>query len=150
MHFPEKIPIERIADYHTHYLGKTKDGMQFWGYITFDWMVLPKDIQGNWKDYRNEYVILHLFDKSGNHIETRHWLGGTTNQVSDSTLDAKLASMMAELGEVDYGDIEVKLFQTEIEGKTFGLVPETEYGFVELQPNSTIAFSAPWDGSYST
>ena len=150
MHFPEKIPIERIEDYHTHYLGKTKDGMQFWGYLTYDWMVLPKDIQGDWKDYRNEYVILHLFDESGNHIETQHWLAGTTNQVSDSTLDAKLASMVAELGEVDYGDIEVKLFQTEIDGKAFGLVPETAYGFVELQPNSTIAFSEPWDGSYST
>jgi hypothetical protein len=111
--------------------------------MTFDWAVLPKDIQGDRKDYRNEYVILHLFDKSGNHIGTRHWLGGTTNQVSDATLDAKLVSMVAELGDVQFGDIEVKLFQTEIDGKIFGLIPETEYGFIELQPHSTIAFSAP-------
>ena len=58
--------------------------------------------------------------------------------------------MVAELGEVHYGDIEVKLFQTTIDGVTFGLVPENEYGFIELEPNSTIAFSKPWDGSYST
>ena len=150
MHFPEKIPIERIEDYHTHYLGKTKSGMQFWGYVTFVWTVLPKDIQGDWKDYRNEYVILHLFDKEGNYIETKHWLGGTTNQVNDSVLYSKLEAMVAELGEVHYGDIEVKLFQTTIDGVTFGLVPENEYGFIELEPNSTIAFSKPWDGSYST
>jgi hypothetical protein len=150
MHFPEKIPIERIEDYHTHYLGKTKDGLQFWGYTKFVWTVLPKDIQGDWKDFRNEYVILHLFDKQGNHIETRHWLGGTTNQVSDAILDDKLASMVADLGDVQYGDIEVKLFKTEIDGETFGLVPETQYGFIELQPYSSIAFAAPWDGSYST
>ena len=150
MHFPEKIPIERIEDYHTHYLGVTKSGMQFWGYVTFVWTVLPKDIQGDWRDYRNRYAILHLFDKEGNYVETKHWLGGTTNQASDSTLDAKLEEMVSELGDVQYRDIEVKLFQTIIDGVIFGLVPETEDGFIELEPNSTIAFREPWDGSYST
>lgn len=150
MHFPEKIPIERIEDYHTHYLGQTEEGIQFWGYVTFVWSVLPKDIQGDWKDYRNEYVILHLFDSDGNHLETRHWPGGTANQVSDGDLSAKLEAMVSELGEVVYSDIEVRLFQTVIDGEVFGLVPDNKYGFIELEPNSTIAFSKPWDGSYST
>lgn len=150
MNFPEKIPIERIEDYHTHYLGKTETGIQFWGYLTFVWKVLPKDYKGDWKDNRNEYAVLHLFDKEGNYMETKHWLGGTTNQVSDSVLYAKLEEMVSKLGEVSYEDIEVKLFQTIIDGVTFGLIPETEYGFIELEPNSTIAFSKPWDGSYST
>jgi formate hydrogenlyase regulatory protein HycA len=150
MRFPESIPIERIEDYHTHYVGTTEQGLQFWGYITFVWTVLPKDIQGDWKDYRNEYAVLHIFDNEGNHLETRHWLAGTTNQVSDSTLDGHLESMIAALQPVLYRDIQVKLFQTIIDGAIFGLVPEEEYGFIELQPNSTIAFSAPWDGSYST
>ena len=149
MHFPEKIPIERIEDYHTHYLGKAEQALQFWGYVTFLWKVLPKDFDGDWKDNRHEYAVLHLFDTEG-YLETRHWHGGTTNQVADSTLDSKLKNMISELGEVVYCDIEVKLFQIEIDGEVFGLVPEDQYGFIELQPNSTIAFSAPWDGSYST
>jgi hypothetical protein len=150
MQFPEKIPIERIEDYHTHYLGRTSEELQFWGYTAHTWTVLPKDIVGDWKDFRNEYAILHLFDNDGNYINTKYWLGGTTNQGTDQALTTKLEEMIAELGSVAYEDIEVKLFQTVIDGVTFGLLPETEYGFIELEPNSTIAFSAPWDGSYST
>lgn len=150
MPIPERIPIERIEDYHTHYLGKTSRKLQFWGYTTFLWKVLPKDYQGDWRDNRQEYVVLHLFDSDGNYLETKHWHGGTTNQVSDSALDSKLQSMISELGSLTYCDIEVKLFQTIIDGEIFGLVPESEYGFIELQPNSTIAFAEPWDGSYST
>lgn len=150
MQFPEKNPIERIEDYQTHYLGKTKTGLQFWGYSTFVWTVLPENIQGDWKDYRNEYAILHLFDKEGNCIDTKHWLGGTTNKVSDETLDLKLNEMGIKLGELEFCDIEVKLFQTSIDGEVFGLIPHEESGFIELQPNSTIAFSEPWDGSYFT
>ncbi|RXK60533.1 hypothetical protein ESA94_08675 [Lacibacter luteus] len=150
MKFPEKIPIERIEDYHTHYLGKTSDGFQFWGYTTFVWTVLPKDIKGDWQDYRNEYVLLHLFDKEGNYIETKHWLGGSANQVNDMTLYSKLDTMVEELGEIEFSDIEIKMFQTTIDGERFGLIPHEESGFIELQPNSTIAFSEPWDGSYDT
>ena len=150
MQFPEKIPIERIEEYHTHYLGRTLDGLQFWGYITFVYTVLPKDVQGDWRDYRNEYAILHLFDKDGNHINTRHWLGGTTNQVSDILLYSKLEEMVLKLGEVEFCDIEAKLFTVIIDGVTFGLVPDTSYGFINLEPYATIAFGEPWDGSYST
>lgn len=150
MNFPEKFPIERIEDYHTHYLGKTMSGLQFWGYFTFVWTILPKDIQGDWKDYRNEYVLMHLFDEAGNHIETKYSLIGTTNQVTDQTLSFKLSEMINELGTIEFGDIEIKPFQTIIDGHTFGLIPDEESGFIELQPNSTIAFGEPWDGSYCT
>ena len=150
MQFPEKIPIERIEEYHTHYLGKAADGRQFWGYVTFVYTVLPKDVQGNWEDYRNEYVVLHLFDNEGNHINTNHWLGGTTSQVSDIQLYSKLEEMIVELGPIEFGDIEVKLFKTIIDGVTFGLIPDEDYHYINLEPNSTISFGEPWDGSYST
>jgi hypothetical protein len=38
---PEIVPIKREEDYHTHYIGKTKDGRQFFGYQTF---VFPKGV----------------------------------------------------------------------------------------------------------
>jgi hypothetical protein len=150
MQFPQKIPIERIEDYHTHYLGRTVSGQQFWGYVTFVYTVFPKDVIGDWKDYRNEYAILHLFDRDGNHINTEYWLGGTTNQVTDIQLYSKLEEMVAKLGDIQFGDIEAKLFKILIDGVTFGLVPDSEYGFINLEPYSTIAFGEPWDGSYST
>ncbi|GAO41404.1 hypothetical protein [Flavihumibacter petaseus] len=148
--FPDKIPIERIENYHTHHLGRTADGRQFFGYVTHVYSILPKDVSGDPDDYRNEYAILHLFDQDGNHLETKHWLGGTTKQVTDRMMFAHLAGMVEALGEIHYGNIIVRLFETEIDGVTFGLIPETQFGFIELQPNSTIAFAAPWDGSYDT
>ena len=150
MDIPNKIPIERIEEYHTHYLGKFDKGNQFWGYVTFNWIKPPYEIIGNWEDYRNEYAILHTFDKEGNYINTNLWLGGTTSQVSDKLLFSKLEEMVNKLGEIEFHDIEVKLFQTKIDGVIFGLIPNDDFGFVELQPNSTIAFGPPWDGSYST
>jgi len=62
----------------------------------------------------------------------------------------KLEKMVSDLGQVQYCDIEVKLFQTLIDGVAFGLVPEPKFGFIELQPNSALAFPEPWDGSYCT
>lgn len=60
MQFPEKIPIVRIEQYYTHYLGHTADEQQCWAYVTFVYTVLPKDVQGDWQDYRNEYAVLQF------------------------------------------------------------------------------------------
>jgi len=148
--FPKKIPIERIEEYHTHYIGTTKDEKQFWGYVTFVFIKPHVEIIGDWQDFRHEYAILHTFDKNGCYLDTKSWLGGTTKQVDNIILYTKLEEMVAELGDIQFGDIEVELFQTEIDGIVFGLIPNKEYGFIDLQPSSTIAFGEPWDGSYST
>ena len=58
--------------------------------------------------------------------------------------------MVKELGEVTFCDIEVKLFNTLIDGVEFGLIPDPEFKCIDLQPSSTISFTEPWDGSYST
>ena len=150
MSIPEKIPIERIEEYHTHYLGRTAEGNQFWGYTTFVFTKPHFEIQGDWQDYRHEYVLLHLFDADGNLLETMHWLAGTTKQVTGVMLYNKLQEMVAQLGAIEFGDIEVKLFQTTIDGIVFGLIPDEEYNLVNLEPGATLAFAAPWDGSYST
>ena len=62
----------------------------------------------------------------------------------------KLELWMAELGEVTYCDIEIKLFQTIIDGFTFGLIPNKEFSMIDLEPSKTIAFQEPWDGQYYT
>jgi hypothetical protein len=62
----------------------------------------------------------------------------------------KLEEMIKKLGKTEFCDIEVKPFQTTIDGVVFGLVPNDEYGSVDLQPSSTISFQEPWDGEHYT
>ena len=37
-----------------------------------------------------------------------------------------------------------------IDGFTFGLIPNKEISMIDLHPSSTIAFQEPWDGEYFT
>jgi hypothetical protein len=144
---PERIPIQRMEDYHTHFLGKTEDGRQFFGYETF---VFPKPMPTSDWEKQKEYVVLYIFDKNGNHLVTNHWYAGTTSETDESEIRERLEQMINELGNVEFCDIEVKPFQTVIDGVVFGLVPNDEHESVELQPSSTISFQKPWDGEYYT
>lgn len=152
MKFPEKIPIERIEDYHTHYIGKYGDGEQFFGYETFIFTKPYGEIQkgDNWQKYRKEYVVLYLFNEEGDFKGAKYWYGGTIDIVNEEEMTAKLEEMIAQLGKVNYCDIEVKPFKTEIDGHIFGLIPDEETEMINLEPSSTISFMEPWDGGYDT
>ena len=102
------------------------------------------------QNHRKEYVVLYLFDKEGSYLDTNHWYAGTTSEVKDLKLTQKLEQMISELGEFNFGDIEVKPFQTTIDGFSFGLIPREEYETVDLDPSSTISFHEPWYGEYDT
>ncbi|HZY83142.1 MAG TPA: hypothetical protein VFE50_26665 [Cyclobacteriaceae bacterium] len=148
MPIPKKIPIQRMEDYHTHYIGKIADGRQFFGYESF---VFPSGVPANeWQSQRKEYVVLYIFDSDGNHLETLHWFAGTTAEQSQGATTQWLEKKISELGDFEYTDINVKPFQTIIDGVVFGLVPNEEYEVVELEPGSAIAFHEPWDGEYDT
>jgi formate hydrogenlyase regulatory protein HycA len=44
---PKLLPIMREEDYHTHFIGRTQNGEQFFGHETF---VLPKgDLNQEWE-----------------------------------------------------------------------------------------------------
>ena len=64
--------------------------------------------------------------------------------------ETKLEDIVSKLNEIEYCNIEVKLFEIEIDGFKFGLIPNEESKMIELQPSSTISFSEPWDGEYYT
>jgi hypothetical protein len=64
--FPAKLPIQRMEDYYTHYLGKCGDGRLFFGYETFALL------QSYWEapteereKHRIDFAALYLFDKKG-------------------------------------------------------------------------------------
>ncbi|MVM38892.1 hypothetical protein GO730_17345 [Spirosoma sp. HMF3257] len=147
MPIPKKIPIMREKNYHTHFLGKYDNGTQFFGYETF---FFPGTYPNgkDWEKFRREYVVLYLFDEDGRFIDFEYWYAGTTSERQDTT--AKLEQMVSSRGPYEFSDIEVELFQTEIDGEVFGLVADEEGETVELMPSSTIAFSEPWNGEYYT
>ena len=151
MTIPDKLPIARMEDYHTHYLGQVDDGRLFWGYQTFIFTKPYSDIEqgDDWKKYRKEYVLVHTFDEDGNYLATKYWSGLTTN-TSDQELEDKLEEMISKLGDVDFQDIEIKIFQTQLDNVVFGLVVDEKSEMINLQPSSTISFQEPWDGEYYT
>ena len=147
MKFPEKIPVERMEDYHTHHIGKYENGNQFFGYGTFVFTEMP--IPENWKKYRREYAVLYLFDKEGNFKEVKHEFAGTSDSLKFDT-EGKIEEFVSKLGEIEYCNIEIKPFEIDIDGFKFGLIPNEESEMIELQPSNTIAFGEPWDGEYDT
>ncbi len=145
---PELIPIMREEDYHTHHLGMAENGFLFFGYETF---VFPNGFANeNWQNERVEYALVYLFDKNGNHIETKYKLAGKTSDISTGKTTQLLNELLLELGKVEYKNIAVKPFKTIIDGIEFGLIPNEEVKMIELQPSNTIAFGEPWDGEYDT
>ena len=148
MALPKKIPINCYEDSATQYMGKYADGKQFWGYETFVFDYESDKL--DWKARRHEYVILHLFDKDGNHLEAKHWYAGTKAECDTKRMTHKLEEMVAELGSVEYTNIKVKLFQTVIDNIVFGLIPKEEYEAIDLEPSSTISLHKPWNGEYDT
>ena len=146
---PKLLRIDRVEDYHTHYLGRTTDGRLFWGYETFAFIKPYAEIQSeDWRKFRKEYAVLHTFDGDGNYIKTEHWV--SSDSFNEGITSMKLAELIDGLGDIKFRNIKVKLFQTTIDGIVFGLVPDEENETVELQPSSTIAFQSPWDGEYDT
>jgi hypothetical protein len=151
MNLPDKLPIVRMEDYHTHHMGIAPDGRKFWGYITFVFLVPPEERKGqNWQQYRLDYAVMHFFSQEGDYISSRSYCGGTADKCEDVDFDEILDQWTSELGEVVYDDIEVKLFQTEIDGYVFGLIPKKEFDSISLEPSSLISFQEPWDGEYCT
>ena len=146
--YPELIPINREEDYHTHYLGETAHGNLFFGYETF---VFPnRHTSENWLEDRLEYVLVYLFTKDGDHIDTRYRFLGKTNEMSETESGEVLLELLKDLGTLEFKNIKVRPFRSVIDGIEFGLIPNEESQMVELQPSSTIVFSEPWDGEYYT
>jgi len=140
-----------MEDYHTHYLGKTATGQLFWAYETFAFTKPRSDIEpkDDWEKYRKEYALIHTFDNDGNYISTKH-CSCILAELGDVSLADKLEEMVADLGDFEFQDIEIKIFQTKIDDIIFGLVVDEETEMINLQPSSTISFLEPWDGEYYT
>ena len=152
---PERFPIERIEDYHTHYIGKCRDNRQFMIYEPSVFhnphkIPLGKIPRDERMKLKREYVVIYIFDIQGNHLITEYLFAGTADIDNSSKINEWIHDKLDGLGNVKFDDIKVKPFQSLIDGYIFGLVADHENGVVELQPGNTISFSEPWDGQYNT
>ena len=144
---PNRIQIMRMEDYHTHYLGKLENGKLFFGYETWAFKKPLSEIPEELKEgNRIDFSIVYLFNKKGEFLEHKFWSTELENERYKTS--EKLEELIAELGKLNYCDIEVELFELEINGIKFGLIPNGES--IDLQPSSTISFQEPWDGEYYT
>jgi hypothetical protein len=151
---PERILILREEDYHTDQIGKYGDGNQFMAFVTASLPPIPglKD----WQRHKRWYAVLHTFDAEGAHLGTRAWFAGTTAEGERAVIEraeTRLEEMLTSLGPIEFEDVNVKLFQVEVDAQPFGLVdasePDEDYQAIHLLPND-LAFFEPWDGTYDT
>ena len=136
MALPTLIPIAHEPDFRTKYIGRYANG-QFFG------SVHGTDLDG----LTGITVMLHLFDHAGRYV--------SSDIRPDVPLDGAeevLAGMLAELADVAFGDIAIRLFEVTFRGVRFGLVDVSGprgRDSAELYPQG-LGFFAPFDGLYDT
>lgn len=144
---PELIAIEH-DDYHAEHVGRTDDGRQF--FLTMPFKPTTSHCPGS------EFVALFLFDERGNLLDAKIDDFGPRESVDEAKHRECYESRLMDLGAVSFERIEVRPFEVERFGTSFGLIPrepedEDDIWAVEMQPGNYMAFFAPWDsGEYDT
>lgn len=143
---PDLLPIRRMEDLHTRFVGRTHTGMLFWGLPFIIWVDATGTLQPIGHGRPVYYAVIFHFDAYGTFLDARSSLR------VDSLRDAMscLQELLCTLGPVDFVDIRVRLFTVTIDDITFGLIPDEYNSVVSLAPHATITFSEPWDGEYFT
>ena len=140
---PKRIHIQRIVDYHTHFCGsRRQNGNLFLGVMTYALIKDDSPLGGR----TGHLDVVFEFSPNGKFLR----LLKMESTIDASTSLANLNELVDTLGPVDFHDIEVDLFETYVDGIQFGLIPNPESGFINLQPGSLISFYPPWDGDYYT
>lgn len=159
---PLIIPIAYEPGYRTETIGRYAGG-QFLASVTY---AFPDGFRlgSGWEEYKRLYAVLHRFDPEGRHVGSDIRCAGTWAEQrrgphgDDSVLSrarSRLAALLEDLPQREYGDIAIRPFQVIVDGVTFGLIIERheegegEDDWAELYPDR-LGFSAPWDGRYGT
>ncbi|QWP75150.1 hypothetical protein J5226_16140 [Lysobacter sp. K5869] len=144
---PALIAIDH-DDYHAEHVGRLADGRQF--FLTTPFVGAIAGRTGN------EFVALYLFDAAGALLDARIDEFGPRDRMDGDARKRLYEQRLAELGEPEFGRIEIAPFAVERFGVEFGLIPnwpedEDEHLSISLQPGDYMAFFEPWDsGDYDT
>jgi formate hydrogenlyase regulatory protein HycA len=99
MPLPELIRVAYEPNFRTEHIGRYASGQFF------------ADAHGTPLDDSGITVMLHLFDHVGRHVRS-----DIRPDVPLVSAEEVLGSMLAELPDLAYGDIAIRLFQVEVEG----------------------------------
>jgi hypothetical protein len=149
-----KRPPKRVAlnhdDYHARYVGRARDGRQFFLTRPF----VPGGTPG--ASAGREFLALYVFDAAGALLSAEIDDLGPRDAVDEAAASARRDQLLASLGEVKYGRIKVAPFTVERFGVAFGFIPQPPEGpeddwCVTVEPGDFMCFWPPWgSGEYDT
>jgi hypothetical protein len=146
--FPPGTP-ERLTiipdDYHVPYAGITGDGKQFF---------LSDELFGGDSQTTTSFIGLFLWNADGSFesVEVdavRRPDGVPPMQAASAGSEEAMALAITKLGDYVLQPITVEPFTIDVQGITFGIVPEDigdEQISITVQPGDFIAYYEPWDG----
>jgi hypothetical protein len=140
---PPKLVAVDHDDYHARYVGRTKDGRQFFLDIPF--------VPG-----AREFIALYVFDKAGRLVSATIDDLGPRETLDKPAREARRDALLASLGPFEYRRIRVAPFRIEMFGVEFGFIPQPpeepgEDWSVIVEPGNCMCFWPPWtSGVYDT
>lgn len=140
---PPKLVTVAHDDYHAEYVGRTRNGRQFFLTIPF--------VPG-----KREFIALYVFDKSGRLLSATIDDLGPRETMDEPAREARRDALLASLGEVTYQRIRIAPFRIEMFGVEFGFIPRApeepgEDWAVIVEPGNVMCFWPPWtSGVYDT
>lgn len=146
---PKTVTLDH-DDYSAKYVGRTKDGRQFFLTTPF----IPAEKAGT--PTGREFIALYVFNKAGLLESVTIDDLGPRAAMDEVARSVRRDALLASLGEIKYQRIKVAPFQIEIFGVEFGFVPQSpnepgEDWCVIVEPGNYMCFWPPWtSGDYDT
>jgi len=137
-------------DYAAQYLGRTKDGRQFFLTTPF----VPASTPGC--EAGREFLALYVFDRSGVLLSATIDDLGPRATLDEKACCARRDELLASLGEFVSRRIRVAPSRVERFGVQFGFIPQPPEGSVDqwcvtVEPGDYMCFWPPWNsGEYDT
>jgi hypothetical protein len=146
---PKTVALDH-DDYCAEYVGRTKDGRQFFLTTPF----VPAEEVG--AATGREFIALYIFDKAGRLRSATIDDLGPRATMDKAARVARRDALLASLGEFKYQRIKVAPFRIEMFGVEFGFIarPPEEKGEdwrVTVEPGNYMCIWPPWtSGDYDT
>lgn len=141
---PKSIPVKRFAGgLHSSFIGTFGQYRhQFWGQVS-------AFADGDAKDW---FAVVHKFDSDGTYLDADFiHLGKISDKEAWNRGEEALLKLLDKLEDIDFGDIQIKLFEKPIQNKMFRLYDTSfdEIQSLTMEP-SGLTFNPPWNGEYSS
>jgi hypothetical protein len=147
---PPKTVILNHDNYSSEYVGRTKDGRQF--FLTTPFVPAEQVATSTGR----EFIALYVFDKAGQLQSATIDDLGPRATMDEAVRLARRDALLVSLGEVKYQRIKVAPFRIEMFGVEFGFLPQPpeepdEDWSVIVEPGNYMCFWPPWtSGDYDT